>query len=59
LTHFLDISLGSACELETQVVIAQKLQFLSENEANKWIRDIQSEQKQIRSFRDKVSAGLL
>ncbi|MDO8365769.1 MAG: four helix bundle protein [Saprospiraceae bacterium] len=59
LTCFLDISLDSACELETQIVIAQKLQFLSDGEAMEWIRDIHSEQKQIRSFRDKVSAGLL
>ena len=58
-SHFLDISLGSACELETQVVIAQKLKFINENDARTWIELLHSEQKHIRSFRDKISTGLL
>ena len=59
LSHFLDISLGSAGELETQIIIAQNLKFITENDAKAWIESLQSEQKQIRSFRDKISAGLL
>ncbi len=59
LSHFLDISLGSACELETQVVIAQKLKYLTDSEATFWINTLHSEQKQICSFKDKVSTGIL
>lgn len=59
LAYFLDISMGSACELETQVVIAHRLQFLNDHEALEWIRDLHAEQKQIRSFRDKVQSGVL
>lgn len=59
LVHFLDISLGSACELETHVIIAQRLRFLEEEQATKWVDSLHLEQKRIRSFRDKVQAGLL
>ena len=59
LVHFLDIALGSACELETQVVIAQNLHFLEEKEAEDWIATLHQEQKRVRSFRDKIEAGLL
>ncbi|MCE7925297.1 MAG: four helix bundle protein [Haliscomenobacteraceae bacterium CHB4] len=31
LVHFLDISLGSACELETHVIVAERLKFLGKN----------------------------
>ena len=59
LGHFLDIALGSACELETQVIVAQKLNYLNEYDANTWIELLHAEQKQIRSFRDKIGLGLL
>lgn len=59
LVHFLDISLGSACELETHVVIAQNLQFLENNLAHQWISALHLEQKRIRSFCDKIESGLL
>lgn len=59
LVHFLDVALGSACELETQVLIAQKLHFLTEQDAEEWIASIHQEQKQVRSFRDKIESGLL
>lgn len=59
LVHFLDISLGSACELETHIVIAQRLRFLEDKMAEGWVDFLHLEQKRIRSFRDKVEAGLL
>jgi four helix bundle protein len=59
LAHFLDISLGSACELETQVIIAQRLKFLTETQAQEWIATLHTEQKQIRSFREKIDNRLL
>ena len=59
LVHFLDISLGSACELETHVVIAQRLQFLEKKQSEDWVSALHLEQKRIRSFRDKIASGLL
>ena len=56
LVHFLDISLGSACELETQVIIAQKLRYIPLIEADNWIEELHSEQRRIRAFRDKIDA---
>lgn len=35
LIHFLDIAMGSSAELETQIIISHKLQFLQESEYNK------------------------
>lgn len=55
--HFLDISLGSSFELETQVVIANRLDFIDDGATMEWIRTIHQEQKQIRSFRDKLASG--
>ncbi|MCL2328196.1 MAG: four helix bundle protein [Bacteroidetes bacterium] len=34
LIHFLDIAMGSSSELETQIIISYKLQFLQEPEYN-------------------------
>jgi len=45
--RFLDISLGSSFELETQVIIAKELEFLSEIEFQNLTEKIQEEQKMI------------
>lgn len=55
LVHFLDIALGSTCELETQVIIAEKLNFLASDVAKEWIASIQQIQKRTRTFRDKFA----
>ena len=45
--RFLDISLGPSFELETQVIIAKELEFLSDDEFKNLTAKIQEEQKMI------------
>ena len=45
--RFLNISLGSSFELETQIIIAHELKFLSNNEFSELIAEIQEQQKMI------------
>jgi four helix bundle protein len=47
LNRFLDISLGSSFELETQIIIAHELQYLSNNEFDKLMASVQEEQKML------------
>jgi four helix bundle protein len=42
--HFLGISVGSSCELETQLIIANRLSYLSEDTLNKLVSQINSVQ---------------
>lgn len=45
--RFLSIALGSAFELETQLIIATRLSYLKEEESNKLIIDLVEVQKMI------------
>ncbi len=45
--RFLDISLGSSFELETQIIIAHELEFLSDNTFSELSKKVQEEQKMI------------
>ncbi len=45
--RFLDISLGSSFELETQIIIARELEFLSNDDFKNLSEIIQEEQKMI------------
>lgn len=45
--RFLEISLGSSFELETQIIIAHELEFLSDTEFNDLNDKVQEEQKMI------------
>ena len=45
--RFLEISLGSSFELETQIIIAHELQFLSDLDFNHLTEKVQEEQKMI------------
>ncbi len=45
--RFLDISLGSAFELETQLIIANKLAFISNDKFCELVNKVQEEQKMI------------
>lgn len=38
--HFMDIAIGSSFELETQILLAKKLGYLSEEEAEKTLNEI-------------------
>ncbi|WP_167619615.1 four helix bundle protein [Maribellus sediminis] len=46
-SRFLDISLGSTFELETQIIIANKLSFIDDNRLVELINNVQEEQKMI------------
>ncbi len=52
---FLENSLGSAYECETQIEIAKSLSYLSNDEYQQLLNGIQSLQKRIGSFIDKLS----
>lgn len=52
--RFLEIALGSAFELETQVIIASKRKYIDENNSDETIKKIISLQKRIYAFRKKV-----
>lgn len=55
-SHFLDISKGSLFELETQLIIAKELNFISDEEQyNKIISLIDEESKMISSFKTKLN----
>jgi len=47
LNRFLDISLGSSFELETQIIIAHKLEFITDDEFDDFTEKVQEEQKMI------------
>lgn len=54
--RFLEISLGSAFEIETQFIIAQKLSMISADEHIKFLQDLQVEQKKINALITKIKA---
>lgn len=49
--HFLAVSLGSAFELQTQLILTKELNLLSENEVNQIISDLIEIQKMIYKFK--------
>lgn len=54
LAHYLQISLGSAFELETQLVLAKRLHFLDEGKADKLSHELKEIQKMISSLLSKL-----
>jgi four helix bundle protein len=56
--HFLDISLGSSYELETQLLIALKRNYLNEKEYNQIIEKIEEFQKMTVGFQRKLKTSL-
>ncbi len=55
LVHFLDIALGSAFELETQILIANTLGYIDAGVTDSWIENLYSIHKKIIVFRRKLS----
>lgn len=53
-SRFLEIALGSCFELETQLVIAEKIKYLSNNECQIIVDKLQLLQKMIFSFKNKI-----
>jgi len=54
-SRFLDISLGSSFELETQIIIAYKLSFLDDEEFEKLSNNICEEQKMINGLQKTIN----
>ncbi len=52
--RFIIIALGSAYELETQIIIATKRMYTSERESIKLISDIQSIQKRLHGLKKRL-----
>ena len=53
-SHFLDISLGSSFELETQLIIARNRNYITEEQLTKIEVKIQEFQKMTMSFQNKL-----
>ncbi|GAL66429.1 four helix bundle protein [Jejuia pallidilutea] len=53
-SHFLDISLGSSFELETQLIIAQKRNYITKEQLNKLEDKIAEFQKMTMGFQNKL-----
>lgn len=51
LMHFLDIAQGSACELETQLLLAMEMTYMTKNEGDVLIQKLQEVQKMIQGFK--------
>ena len=54
--RFLDMSLGSSFELETQILIADAVNYGETELRNEILRDIDEEQKMLISFMNKLNA---
>lgn len=52
--RFLEISLGSSFELETQLLIAEAVNFGEKEKRDELLKDIDEEQKMIMSFMSKL-----
>jgi four helix bundle protein len=52
--NFLGIALGSAYELETQIIIAGKLKYINETEINPVIKKLDLLQKKIFNLKNKI-----
>lgn len=53
--HFLSISLGSAFEMETQLIIAQQLNFIPEEEFSSFTIEISEIEKMLRGLQKSLS----
>jgi len=55
--HFLEIAIGSAFEVETQLTIAKQRSYLSENDYNELVIQLQSIERRINSLINKLKAN--
>lgn len=55
--HFLEIAMGAAFEVETQLTIAKQRSYLSENEYNEMIVQLQSIERRVNSLINKLRAN--
>ena len=54
--RFLEVSLGSAFELETQLLICQRLNFIEENSINIMLKTLHEEQKMINGYNGYINS---
>jgi len=52
--HFLSIALGSAYELESQILIAQRLKYITAEKSNELVEKMQEIQKMTYTLRSKI-----
>ena len=52
--HFLEIAIGSAFEVETQLQIAKKRKYITDEVFNEIVGELQSEERQINTFISKL-----
>ncbi len=52
LVHYLDISLGSSCELETQTILAHDFGYLNTSDYEEIIKMLGEFQRRTRTFKD-------
>jgi four helix bundle protein len=57
--NFLGISVGSSCELETQLIIANKLSYLKEKNLTELINSIEEIQKMIAGLKKNIQQPIL
>jgi four helix bundle protein len=55
--RYLEISLGSSFELESHLIIAEKLGFINSEQAQSFFAELHIEQKQINSFINRLKEG--
>lgn len=53
--RFIEISMGSSYELETQLLIAQRLSYGNQNLLSQTITDVNDEQKMLMGFGNKLN----
>ncbi|NJK82924.1 MAG: four helix bundle protein [Saprospiraceae bacterium] len=54
LVHYLNLALGSSFELETQLIIAQRLEYIEQKQFNSLIEQLNILQKRINAFRSSI-----
>ena len=52
--HFLEIAIGSAFEVETQLQIAKRRKYITDEVFNEIVSELQSEERQINTFISKL-----
>ncbi len=52
--HYLEISIGSAFEVETQLLIAKKRNYITDEDYEKLVTELQSLERQINTFISKL-----
>ena len=59
LVNFLNISMGSLCELETQLIISKELGYLKEEKTKNILSNIDELERMINGFRTKIKSEII